>query len=295
MIVILGPTASGKSDVAVFLAKKINGEIISADSRQVYRGLDIGTGKIARREMHGIPHYCLDIANPQKQISVVEYRHCAENAIKKILQKKKIPILVGGSGMYIDAVVYGAPYPAVPPNKKLRAQLERKSAAILFAELQKKDPFRAKIIDRRNKRRLVRALEIIAATGLPVPPLVKTPKYNALFLGIKKSRAKLHRLIDTRLQKRLRKGMVAETKKLLASGVSYKRLWDLGLEYRYISEYLKGTYTKKELVEKLSRAIKQFSKRQMTWFRQYPQTRWIQNKTEALRLCKKFLNPILRG
>lgn len=289
IIVILGPTASGKSNIAVWLAQKIGGEIISADSRQVYKGLDIGTGKITKREMKGIRHYCLDIASPKKQISVSEYQICAENAVEKILQKKKVPILVGGSGMYIDAVLYGAPYPNVPPNPKLRKLLEKKSMEYLFRMLRKKDPARAKTIDRNNKRRLIRALEIIAATKKPIPPLKKILLYNALFIGIKKSKKELEKRIDFRFKKRLAEGMIEEVKNLIQKGISHKRLYELGLEYRYISEYLKGTYVKKELIEKLSRAIKQYAKRQMTWFRQYPNIRWIKNKKAALRLSRKFL------
>lgn len=301
LIIILGPTASGKSDLAVQLAQKLNGEIISADSRQVYKGLDIGTGKITKREMKGVPHHCLDIASPKKQISVAEYHVCAKHAIEKILQKKKIPILVGGSGMYIDAVIYGAPYPEVPPNPKLRKALEKKSIEDLFAILKKKDSARAKSIDRFNKRRLIRALEIIAATKKPIPPLQKIPRYHALFIGIKKSKKELEKRIDLRLKKRLQEGMIREVKNLVKKGVSSKRLYDMGLEYRHIAEYLRyrgmtrnktrktADVLKKELVEKLSRAIKQYAKRQTTWFRQYPKTHWLKNKKEALRLSQKFL------
>jgi tRNA dimethylallyltransferase len=289
LIIILGPTASGKSDLAVWLAKKINGEIISADSRQIYKSLDIGTGKITKREMKGVPHYCLDSADPKKQISVAEYQICAEHAIQKIISKKKIPILVGGSGMYSDAVMYGAPYPNVPSNRALRARLEKKSAEDLFRLLRKKDPARAKTIDQYNKRRVIRALEIIAITKKPIPPLIKVPHYSMLFLGIKKDRKSLEKRIDLRLKKRLRHGMVREVKNLMKKGISSKRLYDLGLEYRYISEYLRGKYSKKEMVEKLSCAIKQYAKRQMTWFRQYPKTHWIQNKKEAFRFAQKFI------
>lgn len=301
LIVVLGPTASGKSDIAVRLALYLNSrssqkqygirgaEIISADSRQVYKGLTIGTGKITRKEMHGVPHHCLDIAPPNRQLSVALYQKRAEQAIHATLASGKIPILVGGSGMYIDAVLYGAPYPNVPPNKRLRRRLEKKSPEALFTLLQKKDPARAKTVDRHNKRRLIRALEIIEATKKPVPPLKKIPRYDALFLGIQRSRSELYRRIDVRLARRMRHGMIAEAKKLLASGVSRKRLWELGLEYRYLAEYLQRHLTKKEMAEKLSLAIKHYAKRQETWFRQYPRTRWIRTEQEVLRCIRAWL------
>jgi tRNA dimethylallyltransferase len=289
IIIILGPTASGKSDLAVRLAHKIGGEIISADSRQVYTGLNIGSGKITKKEMMGIPHYCLDIANPKKQYSVAAYEKAARHAIKKILHGKKIPIIVGGSGMYIDAILYGAPYPEVPPNPSFRKKLEKKSAAALFSMLQKKDPVRASSIDRYNLRRLIRALEIIAATKKPIPPLIKNPRYEALFLGTYKSPKNLTSRINRRLRTRIAGGMIQEVKKLLRGGVSHARLFELGLEYRFISEYIRNGELKKEMIKNLSRAILQYSKRQATWFRQYPQTVWIQNREEAFREAKKFL------
>lgn len=289
LLVILGPTASGKSALAIILAKKFNGEIISADSRQVYRGLDVGSGKITKKEMHGILHYCLDIANPKKQFSVAEFEGYAKTTIEKIYQKGKLPIVVGGSGMYIDAVLYGAPYPSVPPNAKLRKHLEKKSVDALFMILQKKDLRRAKTIDRYNKRRLIRALEILAATKKPIPPLIKTPHYNALLLGIKKNKNELSKRIKKRLLYRLSHGMVKEIKKLLKNGVLYKRLFELGLEYRYVSEYCRGACTKKEMTEKLLRAIIQFAKRQETWFRQYPDIAWIQNTPDAEKMVRRWL------
>ncbi len=289
IIVILGPTASGKSDLAVFLAKKFGGEVVSADSRQVYKGLDIGTGKITKREMGGVPHHLLDIASPKKQISVSQYQQKAEKTIRDIIARGKLPIVIGGSGMYIDAILYGAPYPEVPPNRKLRARLEKKTAEALFQELQKKDPARAETIDRHNKRRLVRALEIIAATGKPVPPLEKTPRYAPLILGVLRTKKELEKRIKTRLHARLKGGMIGEAKKLLAAGISHKRLYELGLEYRYLSEFLRKKISRAELAQELAHAIKQYAKRQMTWFRQYPQTRWIKTRAAAQKEVTRFL------
>lgn len=286
VIVILGPTASGKSDLAVFLAKTFNGEVVSADSRQVYKGLDIGTGKITKREMNGVPHHLLDVVSPKRHFSVAEYEKRARKKIEVIIKKKKIPFLVGGSGMYIDAVLYGAPYPEVPPNPALRAHLEKKSADELFLMLMKKDSRRARTIDRHNKRRLIRALEIIRATKKVIPELVKIPRYDALIIGIKKSKTELKKRIKTRLETRLAHGMVKEVKALLQKGVSHARLMELGLEYRFLSKYIQGLLTRNEMKEQLFHAINQYAKRQMTWFRQYRAIAWIQNRNDAMKKIK---------
>src|SRR3989344_4893017 len=165
ILVIVGPTASGKSSLAVRLANKFNGEIISADSRQVYRGLNIGTGKITGQEMRGIAHYLLDVANPRSQFSAAQYKVLADKFIRYIVQKDKLPIVVGGTGFYIDALTGTALFPDVPPNKLLRSKLNKFNKEKLFFMLKKKDPRRASTIDRDNKVRLIRALEIVVAIG----------------------------------------------------------------------------------------------------------------------------------
>lgn len=270
VIVIVGPTASGKSDLAVKLAKKFNGEIISADSRQIYKGLDVGTGKITKNEMRGIPHHLLDVADPKKQFSVAQYKKLAEEKIREI----KFPIVVGGSGFYIDALTGTANFPDVPPNKKLRKKLEKKAAETLFKLLQKKDPQRASAIDPRNKVRLIRALEVIDVLGR-VPKLFSYSHelaYRYIFIGLKPDN--LDKRIRQRLLKRL-EPMIREGKKLHARGLTYKRMHELGLEYRYISMYLQGKISKKEMVEKLYIEIRQYSKRQMTWFKRNKKIRWF--------------------
>src|SRR5258708_296896 len=173
VIAIVGPTASGKSTLAVNLAREFNGEVISADSRQVYKGIDIGTGKITKREMRGVLHYLLDVASQESTFTVAQFQKLGMQAIKKILAKGKLPIICGGAGFYIDSLLYDYALPSIPPNAALRKKLEKRSAAKLFRELKKPDPVRAKNIDRFNKRRLVRALEIVYATGGPVPELGK--------------------------------------------------------------------------------------------------------------------------
>ena len=277
IIVVLGPTASGKSALAVKLAKKINGEIISADSRQVYKGMDIGTGKITKKEMAGIPHHLLDIASPKKQFSVSQYQKLANQAIKKILKKGKTPIICGGTGLYINAVVDNVVFPAVPPNYQLRKKLEKLTTTELFEKLKRLDPKRAKNIDKNNPRRLIRALEIVLISKKPVPEIKKQRNYDVLKIGVKRQPAELKKLIKKRLLKRMEIGMVEEIKKLHEQGVSWKRLFDFGLEYRWISLGLQKKVSQPEMVEKLNKAIVDYAKRQITWFKHDKEIRWVNN------------------
>ncbi len=266
VLVIVGPTASGKSDLAVKLAKKFKGEIISADSRQVYKGLNIGTGKITKREMQGVPHYLLDIADPKRQVTVSDYKNLARWSIRWILEKKKLPIIVATS------------LPEVPANPKLRKQLEKMSAEELYKMLVSNDPRRAKMIDRHNKVRIIRALEIIEALG-KVPEISKTKsEFDFIFIGLKPDQKDLEKKIYTRLIKRL-PSMIQEAKKLHSGGLSWKRMDQLGLEYRYLARYLKNPPaggTKQEFIDQLYVAIKQYSKRQMTWFKRNKSTKWFE-------------------
>lgn len=287
LIVILGPTASGKSDLAVKLAKKYKGEIISADSRQVYKGLDIGSGKITKKEMRGIPHYLLDVADPKRKFTVAQYQKLAQKAIATISKKGKKPFLVGGTGFYIQSVVDNIVIPDVKPNWQLRKKLEKLSAEKLFSMLKKLDPKRAKTIDKHNKVRLVRAIEIVKITKKPVPAFQTSQKYQVLELGVKKSKEELKKSIHKRLFKRL-KGIIQEVKNLRKNGLSFKRLEELGLEYRYIALYLQKKIGYEEMVEKLESEINQFSKRQMTWFKRGKRIHWISSQKKAEKLIEKF-------
>lgn len=289
IIVVLGPTASGKSDLAVEIAKKFNGEVISADSRQIYRGMDIGTGKITKKEMQGIPHYLLNVVSPRRRFTVAQYRQKALKAIDKISKKNRVPIICGGTGFYIQTLVDGLVIPEVEPDLKLRKRLEKETIENLFNKLKKLDPQRAKNIDSKNKRRLIRALEIVLKTGRPVPKLKTQPQFKVLFLGIKKSQEKLEKLIKKRLLKRLKQGMVEEIKKLKRCGLSWKKLDDFGLEYRYVSKCLQGKLSKEEMIERLQKEIEHYAKRQMTWFKRDKRIRWINSYKETENLIKEFL------
>ena len=287
VIAIVGPTASGKSALGIFLAQKLNGEIISADSRQVYRDLNIGTGKVTKHEMEGIPHYLLDVASPKKVFTVDDFVKLGEKACNAILKKSKLPIIVGGTGLYVDALLGRMSIPSVPPNLKLRTQLEKKNAASLFKILQKLDPERAENIEQKNPRRLVRAIEIAKALG-KTPPIRVEEKYDVLWLGINPADAVLKKNIHIRLLARMKAGMLAEAKRLHKQGLSYKRMDQLGLEYRSLAELLQKKVTEKEMLVELERAIQKYARRQMRWFKRNQEIHWIKNKIESLRLAKEF-------
>lgn len=292
IIVILGPTASGKSALGVKLAKKINGEIISADSRQVYKGLNIGSGKITKKEMRGVPHHCLDIVSPKKIFTVSDFKKHAEKAIEKILAKNKIPIIVGGTGLYIQAVVDNLVLPEIKPDWKLRKNLEKKTTEEMFEMLKKLDSVRAKNIDAKNPRRLIRAIEIAKALG-SVPAFTRygLPVTGYYFhqIGIKLPDKILKKNIEKRIKKMLKDGLVAETKKLKNSGLSWKRIYELGFEYKYPALFLRGEINKNEMLQKMLTENWQYAKRQMTWFKRDKKIKWIGNQKEVGKVLKKFL------
>ncbi len=289
IIVVLGLTASGKSDLAVRLARQFNGEIISADSRQVYRGMDLGTGKITKKEMRGVPHYLLDVASPKQRFTAAQYKKLALAAIKKIQRKNKIPIICGGTGFYIQTITDNLSLPAVKPDLKLRAKLGKLATNKLYEKLQKLDPRRAKNIDRHNRRRLIRALEIVLKTGQPVPKIKAASPFNVLLIGIKKSQPDLARRIKIRLQKRLKQGMLAEVKRLRAQGLSWKKLDSFGLEYRWLARYLQKKVSYTEMITRLQKDIEHYAKRQTTWFKKISRIIWFKNYRATTLTIKKFL------
>jgi tRNA dimethylallyltransferase len=289
LIVIVGSNASGKSELAVRLAKKFNGEVISADSRQVYKGLDIGSGKITKKEMAGIPHHLIDVISPKRTFTVAQYQKLALKAIKNIWRRDKLPIICGGTGFYIQAVVDGFLIPEVKPNFLLRQKLQKLETNILFKLLKQKDLRRAKTIDRHNRLRLIRALEIADAIG-KVPKLKKNPlQADILMLGMKKSSPELKQRIRKRLMRQLKTGMAQEVKRLRRNGVSWKRLENLGLEYRYIAFYFQNKIKKEELFPALAKEIFRYAKRQMTWFKRDKRIKWLENKNQAENQTEKLV------
>jgi tRNA dimethylallyltransferase len=294
LVVILGPTASGKSGLGIALARRFDGEIVSADSRQVYRGLDIGTAKVTPAEHALVPHHLLDVADPREVYTVSQFQQQANAAIAGILERGHQPFLVGGSPHYIQAVVDRLDIPPVPPQPELRAQLESRPLADLLAQLEKLDPQSAATIDRRNPRRVIRALEVCLVTGKPFSQqrTMAAPLYRSLLLGIEWPRDILYRRIDARVDERMRQGMVQEVRDLLAQGVSHERLEALGLEYRFISRLLRGEYASEdEMVQRLKYAIHDFTRRQLTWFRRDTRIVWIENgnEEEVAELVSRFL------
>ncbi|MEK7536013.1 MAG: tRNA (adenosine(37)-N6)-dimethylallyltransferase MiaA [Patescibacteria group bacterium] len=290
ILVIVGPNASGKSALAIHLAKGlamsgVESEIVGADSRQVYRGLNIGSGKVTKREMQGVPHHMLDVADPKKVFSVSQYQKLAYRAIDAILSRGKLPIVVGGSGQYIDAITKGLVIPEVPPNPKLRAKLDKSRFDLsnrglstytseLFKLLKALDPARAKQIDKHNPRRLIRAIEIAEALG-KVPKLKSEPRYSPIIIGIKPTIHDLRFKIHDRLKSRMRAGMVGEVRELHKHGLSWRRLESLGLEYKYVALYLQGKLSRGGMLRKLETEIWRYAKRQMTWFKRDKKIIWL--------------------
>ncbi len=278
ILVIVGPTSSGKSDLAVKLAKRLNGEVISADSRQVYRGLNIGSGKITEKEKQGVPHHLLDVASPRRAFSVVQYQKLANKKIEEILKRKRLPIIVGGTGFYIQAIVDGLVLPEVKPDHALRSQLSKLNKQELFNKLRQLDPARAETIDKHNPRRLIRAIEIAETMGQNPKIKKLPPPYEFVMLGIKLSPEILQQKIKARLRQQLKLGLIKEVEELHQSGLSWQRLESLGLEYKYLALYLQNKITKTEMIGQLSLAIWQYAKRQLTWFKRDQRIIWLRGK-----------------
>lgn len=292
LIVILGPTASGKTDLAIKLAKKFNGEIVSADSRQVYKGMTIGTAKPEKKGRKTIPHYLIDVKKPNQEFNVAIFKKLAIEAVKKIQKKGKIPFLVGGTGLYIKAIIDNIKFPNVLPKKSLRKILERKSEKELFKIYKTLDPKGAKIIDRKNKRRLIRAIEVSKITKKPFWKQRGKGKslFDALQIGIKLSKNELKRRIKKRVKKMFKLGLEKEVKKLVKKyGWEIPPLQTIG--YQEWKEYFtkKPAITKKELKEKIKLHTIQFTKRQMTWFKRDKRIRWVNERQEAEKLIKRFI------
>lgn len=290
LIVVLGPNACGKTKIGVKLAKKFNGEIISADSRQVYKGMDIGTGKDLK-EYGDIPYYLIDICSPKKQITLADWQKMALDKVQNINQRNKIPFLVGGTGLYINSIIDGYVLKDIKINNKLRAKLNKLSLKQLQNKLKKLDSKAFNKIDINNPRRLIRAIEIVLSGSSITQYKKQKPDLDILILGVKFPKDVIYKRINKRLKYRLEKqGMVQEVQNLRKKGVSRKKLDNFGLEYRWIAKYLKNEVDYEQLFKELSNAIHHFAKRQLTWFNRRKDIVWIKDAKEAGKLVGKFLS-----
>lgn len=294
LVVIVGTNASGKSSLAVELAGLFGGEVVSADSRQVYRGLEIGAGRLTPSEMRDVPHHLIGVTELDLTFSLADYQCLAYAAIDDICNRGHLPFLVGGTGLYIRSITEGYNLINVPPDQALRDQLEQKCCSELWVQLESVDPAAAKIINPRNKRRLIRALELHGSGRKYSQQRECTPRYSTLQLGLTWPPEILRERIHTRLLRRMAEGMVEEVEKLLMSGVAREKLDSLGLEYRHLVRYIDGTYkTEGEFIEKLSTRIYQFSRKQIIWFRRDADVKWLHSggdyHAEAVELIGDYL------
>ena len=294
LIVILGPTASGKTKLAVKLAKEFKGEIVSADSRQIYCGLDIGTAKPTKKQQVAVKHYLIDIKKLNQLYSTGQYKKEAIKIINKIIKNNKIPFLVGGTGLYIKAIIDNLEIPTVKPDWKLRNKLELKikkqGLKALYDQLIKIDPEAAYIIDSNNPRRIIRALEIALKTKKPFSQQRKKGEllFNILEIGLNPIKNKLRKEIEKRTDKMVKIGLVKEVKDLIKIYDKNLPCFD-AIGYQEIIDYLEEKTSLKEAVSKIKKNTWHYSKRQMTWFKKDKKIHWIKNQKEAERLVKKFL------
>ena len=296
LVVIVGPTAVGKSEVAIELAKKINGEIVSCDSRQVYEHLNIGTAKPTKEERKKIPHHLIDIIKPHEEFNAFLYAQKAHKTISKIHRKRKIPILVGGSGLYLRAVINGI-FPGAGKNKEIRKRLEKFSSGTLYKRLKEADPKTALRLHPHDKVRIIRALEVYELTGQLISALQKVskgkkPDYDLTMIGLKRKREELYKRINRRVEEMIEEGLVKEVKDLLKRGFSKDLIALKGLGYREIIGYLDGEYDLKEAIRLLKRNSRRFAKRQLTWFNKDRRIHWIEiaEKDSANRVASQITN-----
>ena len=289
LIVIEGTNASGKSALGVALASRFGGEIVSADSRQVFERLDLGSGKITPEEMHGVPHHLLNVRKPGEFFSMADFQRLSYEAIDGIIARGNVPFLVGGTGLYVDAVADGYVLSEKSTDLDLRAELETYDTPALYEMLKEKLPDTD--VDPKNRHRVMRLLEKLAAGD--VAPGTKSPRYSLLKFGVTWPREILEQRIDERLERRLQQGMVDEVKAMLDDGVSEEFLVKLGLEYKYLTWYLTGKIGYEQMVEDLAAAIKRFAKRQMTWFRRDPRIIWLDMNEDPVSRASAVISEFL--
>lgn len=278
VVAVVGTNASGKSALGIRLAKQFDGEIISADSRQVFRRLDLGSGKVTTEEMQGVPHYLIDVREPGEFFSMADFQKMSYEKIDEIRARNHLPMIVGGTGLYVDSVLDGYLLSDKEPDLAYRAELEKLTTPALYAKLVTLVP--DVDVEKNNRNRVMRMLERIHDGDNAVPS--KQARYDSLRLGVSWERDVLAKRIDERLEMRLEQGMIEEVQGLLDAGASRDFLLGLGLEYRYITQYLIGEIPDRDdMLAQLAHAIKKFAKRQMTWFRRNPDIVWLDMQGDA--------------
>lgn len=284
LFILVGPTASGKTAVSIELAKRLNGEIISADSMQIYKYMDIGTAKITPEEMEGIPHHLIDIVYPDEEFTVADYKVYAEKAIVDINNRKKLPIVVGGTGLYVNSLVYDLDFTQVPPNEKIRQRLEELAEKYgneyIHKMLEKIDKESFNRIHVSDRKRIIRAIEIYEVTGKPMSEQSKdfrkqTDKYNLVMVGLNMDRQKLYERINLRVDKMIEAGLVEEVSNLLKMGYGKELVSMQGIGYKEIIRYLEGDITLEESIELIKKCSRNYAKRQLTWFRRDSRIKWF--------------------
>ena len=301
LVAIVGPTGVGKSRLALHLAQTFNGEIVSADSRQVYRHMDIGTAKPTPRELSLVPHHLIDIANPDENFSLSQYQQLAYEAIKDIQRRDKLALLVGGSGLYVWAILEGWGIPEVPPDPELRHSLERKAVEVgkdkLYQELMKVDPVAAQRIDPRNVRRTIRALEVYRTTETPSSQLQykKAPLFDILIIGLTTDRAELYRRIDLRVDTMMKQGLVAEVKNLVAMGYDLNLPAMSGIGYKQVGMFFGDELTLAAAIQQIKFETHRFVRHQYGWFRlKDDRIKWFDTQgrvePEIIALLSEFTN-----
>ena len=300
VIVIVGPTASGKTALSIELAKRINGEIVSCDSMQIYKDMDIGSAKPTLEEMQGIKHYMIDVVKPDERFSVAEYKKQAEKAIEEILSKGKIPIVIGGTGLYADSLIYSIEYPEIEFDQNYRIKLEKKANTQeglieLYNEAKRIDEEAIKKISENDKKRIIRILEIFHSTGktktqLEIESRRNEVKYDYRVFAIDMNREILYDRINKRVDIMIENGLIQEVKNLLNTYGSFPTAMQ-GLGYKEVVEYLDGKLTKEKMIEKIKQETRRYAKRQLTWFRKNKQTIWINGLDDM----QNNINIILEG
>lgn len=290
IVVIVGPTAVGKTEYTIEIAKALDGEIISADSMQIYKYMDIGSAKPTKQELEIVPHHLVDEVDPRNHWTVAEYQSLAKSYINDVFSRNKLPIVSGGTGLYINSLLYDMDFSVVPKQNDLRIQLEKEALVYgnqwVHNRLKKLDPVTAQRIHPNNLKRVIRAIEVWETSGDIIPDFsksfVKTKDYRWILIGLTRERELLYQRINKRVDRLLEAGLVEEVEKLLAMGLTAANCGMQGIGYKEVIGFLEGKYNKEEAVRLIKRNTRRYAKRQMTWFRRYPEIKWF-NLSEEIK------------